>query len=67
MDIRTAIKIIAGVITPDNVDWYDTGYDTYKFSALGKPDWADVKAKAADVLADALYDLSDKLNEQAQG
>ena len=61
MDTRTALKIIAGVINKDNVQWESIGYDSYKVNASGMPDWDRVKLDAVDVIVDRIAELEEKL------
>jgi hypothetical protein len=61
MSIKYALLIIAGVITLENVDWERTGYNTYKFSALGYPSWDEVKQKAVDTVSDEIDDIRSEL------
>lgn len=50
MDISIALRIIAGLITEDNVNWFALGYDPHRFDTFGTPDWNDVKLKAVETL-----------------
>lgn len=54
-DLRLALGILSGRIKDIDVHQYGMlGYDTYKFSAFGKPDENELRSRAEDIVFDAI-------------